>query len=355
MTEKAVAKKSPAAGSLLRPRSDHDADGALAGLFENALDLYLGHLRVERNLSGHTLLAYGRDLSAFLAWLTARGATRWEQVDRGRLMGYFLELSDRLSPRSRARSLSAIRAFFRFLEEERIVDHNPAHNFESPKLPRTLPKALGPEDILRLVTAPETDTPLGLRNRTMFELMYSSGLRVSELLDLTLARVNLEEAFLRVRGKGDKERLVPMGEVAANLLTRYLREARPRLAGPKSGALLFLNHRGGRLSRQYFWRVLGEYAGLLGLRGVTPHVLRHSFATHLVEGGADLRAVQMMLGHASLATTEIYIKVGAERLGRVHRQYHPRAGAEADRPKPRKSETPAAGGSAATKTDREAP
>ena len=297
----------------------------MAGPFENALDLYLGHLKVERNLSGNTLQAYGRDLSSFLSWLELKDINRWERVDRNCLTRYMLELSDRLSPRSRARTLSAVRAFFRFLEEERIVDHNPAHNFESPKLPQSLPKALAPEDIFRLVTAPETETTLGLRNRAMFELMYSAGLRVSELLDLTLARVNLDEAFLRVRGKGDKERLAPMGEVAAGLLTRYLKEGRPHLAGPKSGAVVFLNHRGGRLSRQYFWRILGRYAEELGLAGVTPHVLRHSFATHLVEGGADLRAVQMMLGHASLATTEIYIKVGAERLSRVHREHHPRA------------------------------
>ncbi len=298
---------------------------ALPELYDQALDLYLGHLRVERNLSGNTIMAYGRDLNAFLNWLAQAGAPAWDRVDRNLLMGYMLSLSDRLSARSRARTLSAIRAFFRFLEEEKIVGHNPAHNFESPKLPRSLPKALGPEEIRRLVTAPDTETPLGLRNRTMFELMYSAGLRVSELLDLTLAMINLEESFLRVRGKGDKERLAPMGEVAGNLLARYLKEARPHLSGPKSGAVVFLNNRGGRLSRQYFWRVLGQYADELGLEGVTPHVLRHSFATHLVEGGADLRAVQMMLGHASLATTEIYIKVGTERLSRVYNQYHPRA------------------------------
>ncbi len=293
--------------------------------FENALDLYLGHLRVERNLSGHTLAAYGRDLSAFLTWLEQAGVTTWERVDRNRLMGYMLTLSDRLSARSRARALSAIRAFFRFLESEKILGHNPAHNFESPKLPQSLPKALGTEDMRRLVTAPETDSPLGLRNRAMFELMYSAGLRVSELLGLTLSQVNVEEAFLRVRGKGDKERLAPVGEEALNLLVRWLKLGRPHLATPKSGGLVFLNKRGGRLSRQFFWRVLGQYAAELGLKGVTPHVLRHSFATHLVEGGADLRAVQMMLGHASLATTEIYIKVETERLSRVHRQYHPRA------------------------------
>ncbi|UQZ89574.1 site-specific tyrosine recombinase XerD [Deltaproteobacteria bacterium Smac51] len=296
-------------------------------LFENALDLYLGHLRVERNLSDNTLMAYGHDLTAFTAWLAGHNVQGWDKVERHHLMAYLLELAapKRLAPRSRARAISSIKAFFRFLEDEKIVSFNPAHNFETPKLPRTLPKALSTDEIRLLVEAPETDTPLGLRNRTMFELMYSAGLRVSELLALNMAQCNLDDAFIRVHGKGDKERLAPMGEVAVNLMKRYLKEGRPHLVKPKSGGVVFLNKNGGRLSRQYFWRILTSYTDLLGLSGVTPHVLRHSFATHLVEGGADLRAVQMMLGHSSLATTEIYIKVGAERLSRVHHQYHPRS------------------------------
>lgn len=298
---------------------------SISPVFETALDLFLGHIRVERNLSGNTVSAYGRDLSAFLYWLDKSGARSWNKIDRNRIMAYFLEQSSQLSPRSRARALSAIKSFFRFLEEEKIIDVNPAHNFESPKLPKTLPKALGPKEIRLLVTAPKIDSPLELRNRTMFELMYSAGLRVSELLDLTLGQVHLEDSFLRVVGKGSKERLAPMGEVAANFLRQYLKTGRPQLLKPHSSSYVFLNKSGGRLSRQYFWRVLARYADELGLEGVTPHVLRHSFATHLVEGGADLRAVQMMLGHSSLATTEIYIKVGAERLSRVHKEFHPRA------------------------------
>lgn len=304
---------------------------------DNALDLYLGHLRVERNLSPNTLMAYGRDINAFATWLENRQVSQWGQVDRNHLTGYLLKLTGHLSPRSRARALSAIKAFYHFLEDEKIVQKNPAHNFESPKLPRSLPKAIGPEEMRMLVTAPETDTPLGLRNRTMFELMYSSGLRVSELLDLTLSQVNLEDAFLRVRGKGAKERLAPMGEVAVNLVGRYLKQGRPALAQTQSRGLIFLNKNGGRLSRQYFWKILSRYANQLGLHGVTPHVLRHSFATHLVDGGADLRAVQMMLGHSSLATTEIYIKVSTERLNRVHQQYHPRARGKEEDLKPAKN------------------
>ena len=303
--------------------------GPTAPAFDNALDLYLGHLRVERQLSGHTLDAYGRDLGAFLGWLEKDGARDFTQVSRGRLTAYFLGLADRLAPRSRARALSAIRAFFRFLENEKILDHNPAHNFDGPRPPRALPKALGPAEIRRLVEAPDPESLLGLRDRAMLELMYGSGLRVSELLGLTLGQVNLPEAFLRVLGKGGKERLAPMGEISAGFLTRYLNEGRPRLLSPASRSQVFLNRRGGRLSRQFFWRLLGRYAEEADIKNVTPHVLRHSFATHLIEGGADLRAVQMMLGHSSLVTTEIYIKVGPERLSRVHRAHHPRAEGQA--------------------------
>ena len=306
-----------------------------APAFENALDLYLGHLQVERQLAGNTQAAYGRDLTAFLAWLEKSGIRDFAGVSRDRVTAYFLELAGRLAARSRARALSAVRSFFGFLEAEGLAARNPIRNFSGPRLPRPVPKALGREETRRLVEAPAADTPLGLRDRAMFELIYASGLRVSELLDLELEQINLEDAFLKVRGKGRKKRLVPMGETAAGFLSRYLREARPRLlsARPPAAARkknhVFLNRRGGRLSRQYFWRLLVRWAGRLGLAGATPHVLRHSFATHLVEGGANLRAVQMMLGHASLATTEIYIKTGVERLIRTHRRYHPRAGLDA--------------------------
>ncbi len=299
--------------------------------FDQALDLYLGHLRVERNLSPHTIAAYGRDLSGFLNWLGERGLTTWPQVNRNQLMAWLVEIAEKLAPRSRARHLSAVRAFCRFLEEEKIIDQNPAHHLTSPRLPQSLPKAISAENMLKLVSAPQTDTPLGLRNRTMFELMYSAGLRVSELLSLSLAQINLEDSFLRVCGKGNKERLVPIGEVAAELLAAYLKLGRPHLATNQSRGVVFLNKSGGSLSRQYFWRILASYAADLGLGKISPHVLRHSFATHLVEGGADLRAVQMMLGHASLSTTEIYLKVETERLGRIHEEFHPRKPAEVEK------------------------
>ena len=297
-------------------------------LFENALESYLRHLQIERNLSMNTVMAYGRDLKVFLAWLNNEEIKSFAKIGRSQIMNYLLAQSRPeagLAPRSRARKLASLKNFFKYLEEEKIIESNPTHNFESPKLPQSLPKALSQTQIEALIMAPDIETPLGLRNRTMFELMYDAGLRVSELLELTLKDVHLDDAFLRVRGKGDKERLVPLGETVLAILRQYLTYSRPRLEGAKKVALVFLNNRGGKLSRQFFWKVLAGYAQNLGLGAVSPHVLRHSFATHLVEGGADLRAVQMMLGHASLATTEIYIKVTGERLSRIHDKFHPRS------------------------------
>ncbi|MGL4208865.1 MAG: site-specific tyrosine recombinase XerD [Candidatus Adiutrix sp.] len=296
-------------------------------IFENAFDLYLCYLDVERNLADNTLMAYGRDLNVFLNWLTDLGITSWDAVDRNTIMSFMVSLAagGELSARSRSRVLSSVKNFLKFLESEKIIKNNPAHNFESPKIPKVLPKALSRDEVRLLLEAPSLSDPFGLRNRTMFELMYSAGLRVSELLDLTLGQVNLDDFFLKVKGKGDKHRLAPMGEIAVNLLRRYLAESRPHLVRKAAVPFVFVNRGGLRLSRQFFWRILAEYGAQVGLDEVTPHVLRHSFATHLVEGGADLRAVQMMLGHLSLATTEIYIKVSNERLGRVHQQYHPRA------------------------------
>jgi integrase/recombinase XerD len=195
-----------------------------------------------------------------------------------------------------------------------------------PKLPASLPKALSPEEILTLVTFPDTSTALGLRNRTMFELLYAGGLRVSELLNLTLGQINLEDSFLRVTGKGSKDRLVPIGRTAAEFLGLYLTRSRPLLAAPQSDSAVFLNRSGTKMSRQFFWKLISGQARLAGLPPVSPHVLRHSFATHLVEGGADLRAVQMMLGHASVGTTEVYLKVSSKRLREVHQRFHPRSG-----------------------------
>jgi len=303
--------------------------------FEPFLDMYLSHLRVERGLSGHTISSYGLDIKEFSKYLVEKGLVSPAEVSRDHLLSYLLLLSEtnKLRPRSRARHLAAIRGFFAFLEGEKEIKVNPAFDIEGPRLPRSLPKALSEEEITRLVTSPITDSPLGIRNRAMFEVLYAAGLRVSELLDLTIGQCNLEDGFLRVKGKGSKERLAPVGEEAVAYLALYLEKARPHLIKEKKISTVFLNRNGKRLSRQFFWRLLALEAKKIGLSQVSPHVLRHSFATHLVEGGADLRAVQMMLGHENLATTEIYLKVGVKRLKDVHKRYHPRSVDSREKPK----------------------
>jgi integrase/recombinase XerD len=202
---------------------------------------------------------------------------------------------------------------------------NPAQPIEGPKKLRSLPKALGQEQVERLINTPDINTVFGLRNKTLLEVLYGGGLRISEALDLTISQVNLPDSFLRVKGKGSKERLTILGESANFFLSQWLSRGRPQLLGPKSGAYVFLNRNGSKLSRQYFWRLMRDLALSAGLEPISPHVLRHSFATHLLAGGADLRAVQTLLGHESLMTTEIYLKVEGERLKRVHDNFHPRA------------------------------
>jgi integrase/recombinase XerD len=252
------------------------------------------------------------------------------------LIGSYLTeatLSGTLSPRSRARRLSAIRGLGGFLVEEGLLATNPAAAVVGPKKSKTLPKAWSKDMVERLVTSPDVSTTLGLRDRAMLELLYAGGLRVSELLDLTIGRLRLDEGYARVLGKGSKERLVLVGEEAIEACAAWLARGRPELARPRSPANVFLNYRGGRMSRNYFWRRLGLIADEAGLPRLSPHVLRHSFATHLLAGGADLRAVQMMLGHESLATTEIYLKVEGSRLAEIHRRAHPRGGgAPQDKP-----------------------
>jgi integrase/recombinase XerD len=288
----------------------------------------LGHLRVERGLSPLTLEAYGRDLEHFLGWVSGKGAGAPEEATTELLEAYLAELAEKsvLSPRSRARRLSAVRGFFIFLEAEGLIKANPAAAIVGPKKPKTLPKAWSQEQVEELISAPDTGTVLGLRDRAMLELLYAGGLRVSELMDLTLGRLNLEEGYARILGKGSKERLVPVGEMALSACAAWLKQGRPRLASDKSPPNVFLNYRGGRMSRNYFWRRIAAIASQAGLPPVSPHVLRHSFATHLLEGGADLRSVQAMLGHESLATTEIYLKVDSRRLAEVYRGAHPRSG-----------------------------
>ncbi len=291
------------------------------------VDEYLSTLAVERGYSSHTIEAYASDLKDFLTFLEPHGIKQFEEITQAHILLYLSDLRRRgFKEETLARRLSSLRGFFAFLALEHGLKENPLALIEGPRPGRKLPVVLSVEEVKRLLEAPDPRTPIGLRDRAMLELMYASGLRVSELLDLNLFDLNLEIGFVRVRGKGSKERIVPTGEYAQEALKIYLREGRPKLLKKgRDEARVFLNKRGKPLTRQRFWQIIKDYAKRCRLKPeITPHVLRHSFATHLLEHGADLRTVQMMLGHATLATTQIYTHVQAETLRRVHARYHPR-------------------------------
>ena len=295
---------------------------------------YLDHLSVERGLSGNTLDAYRRDLRRYVAFLSRRDVEEPEAVDEGAIRSFVASLSASThGPEERpyratsvARALSAVRSFHRFLLREGVTTRDPAVGVPHPRLPRSLPRPLPVDDVRRLLEAPDPTTPAGLRDRAILELLYGSGLRISELTGLDVDDIDVESASLRVLGKGGKEREVPLGSFASSAVTAYLTRGRPALASGASRGALFLNARGGRLSRQSCARSLTRYVRLAGIdRRVTLHTLRHSFATHLLEGGADVRVVQELLGHASVATTQIYTLVTTQHLRAVYESAHPRA------------------------------
>ncbi len=292
------------------------------------LEDYLFHLAFERRLSPRTGAAYRSDLTAHLEHLRTRGLNAWSEVDTDRLREYLAELHDEgKAPRSRTRARSALRGFYRFLRRDGRVAIDPSVELETPRVGRSIPQTMSSPDIARLLSAAGGASPLDRRDRAMIELAYGAGLRVSELLSIEPEGVDLRERWLRVRGKGDKERVVPLGKPAAEALRAYLTHSRSSLlAKRRDPGVLFLNARGGVLGRMGFWKILrqrGIEAGLDTAR-LHPHLLRHTFATHLLEGGASLRAVQELLGHAHVKTTEIYTAVSRDRLRRTHREYHPR-------------------------------
>jgi len=290
-----------------------------------ALNQFYQHLGVERGLAPLTLAAYARDLQDFWVFIEGRGRNDWGAVALGDLQDYFAGLSTRgLSARSRARRLSALRQFFRFLQREEQVAANPVELLDSPRLPRRLPQVMGEAEVAALLLAPDPGTPGGLRDQALLEVLYATGLRVSELVGLTFKQLDLRRGVVRPLGKGSKERVVPMVAPAVEKLQIYLEQARPRLLKDRESPYVFINHRGGRLSRQGFWKLLKQYALKAGVKTLSPHTLRHSFATHLLSRGANLRVLQMLLGHADLATTQIYTHLDAERLKLVHEKAHPR-------------------------------
>jgi integrase/recombinase XerD len=295
-----------------------------------ALASWLDHLRVERGLAENTLLAYERDLRALEAHAEARGRSLVDlgQADLAEFVG---SLRDRgLGPRSQARHLFAARGFYRFAMREGLVARDPTENLRPPKAFRALPRYLTPTQVETLLAAPDVTTPVGLRDRAVLEVMYATGLRASELTGLTTVGVDLELGVVRVLGKGRKERLVPLGRQARRWVKRYLAEVREDLVRGRGqgrpSPLLFLSSRGGRLSPAGLWGLVRRHAVAAGIEKVlTPHVLRHSFASHLLERGADLRALQAMLGHADISTTQIYTHVTRERLRQLYDRFHPRA------------------------------
>jgi len=288
---------------------------------------FLTHVKVEKGLSSNTVSAYQRDLNKFQVFAQKR-KLGLEGVSRDDLVDFLAGLyRDELDSKSVARHLVTLRNFFRFAQSQDLIGGDPSLNLESPKIRRALPGYLKVEDVDRLLEQPDPKTPYGLRDRAMLEVLYSTGLRVSELIGLRVSDLDSKVGCIRCIGKGDKERIVPAGRKALGMVEKYLREARPKLLtkGVASPAL-FLNRRGTPLSRVGVWKILSSYGKRAGLRvALTPHMLRHSFATHLLERGADLRSVQLMLGHADISTTQIYTHVVEERLKQIYKAHHPRA------------------------------
>lgn len=304
-------------------RMKEENPASIAQADQRSIAAFIERVWSEDGLSDRTLEAYRRDLEGLARWLATRGRTL-ENARREDLSAYHGAAP--VAVRSLARRQSSFRRYYGFLARQSAEFDDPTRLIERPKLPRSLPKALAEREIESLLDAPDVTTTLGLRDRAMLELMYASGLRVSELVELPLSGLNLRQGVLRVTGKGGKDRLVPVGELALERIEAYLKTARPVLARGRQPAALFLSQRGEGMTRQMFWTLVKRYAIRVGItpKRISPHVLRHSFATHLLNHGADLRALQMLLGHSALSTTQIYTLVAKEGLKRLHAQHHPR-------------------------------
>ncbi len=286
------------------------------------------YLRFDRGLSEQTVSAYSRDVGRLVQFVRGRGAERPHEVSHTDLREYVFHLNDvGLAASSIRRSISAVRSYFAFLLEEGLLQSDPTERIESPKTWQRLPSFLSRDEVVRMVESPLPEHPMYWRDRAILELLYATGIRVSELATAKLSSLDFDEGLLQVFGKGSRERIVPVGSTASEVVKRYLRDVRPGLDRGKAGGVLFLNRRGGPLSRMSVWNLVREASRRSGIdKKVSPHTLRHTFATHLLEGGADLVAVQEFLGHADVSTTQIYTHVDREYLRQVHRRFHPRAG-----------------------------
>ncbi len=288
------------------------------------IDQFINHLRVERGLSDNTIQSYSRDLIRFFQFLGNRNLSP-HLVTQDDIVEYISTLAGVLSARSAARNISALKMFFRFLVSDGKLKSSPARLLGTPKLGHRLPEVLSPGEVELLLSKPDVSRRLGQGDKAMLEVLYATGLRVSELVGLNISNINLEAGFVRTIGKGSKERMVPMGAKAMEALKDYLTDGRVVLLKNKSSPSLFLNARGRHMTRQGFWKIIKQYGVVAGIKKeITPHILRHSFASHLLERGADLRSVQVMLGHADISTTQIYTHITRERLKKVHEKCHPR-------------------------------
>lgn len=287
---------------------------------------YIHYIQIERGLANNTIEAYRRDLTKYLNYLKEQQIDQWDQVVHTTLTEFLYNLNDQgVSSNTIARTLSTLRKFHQFLVMEKVLSTDPTVHLESPKKSRVLPRFLSTEDVEILLDIP-TDDPLSIRNKAMIETMYATGLRVTELIELSMSDLHLTMGFIRSFGKGSKERIVPLGDLAKQAIELYLSDAREYLVKEKRVDTLFVNHRGGLLTRQGFWKILKKVAQERGItKNISPHMLRHSFATHLLENGADLRAVQEMLGHVDISTTQIYTHVSRKRLKDIYSEKHPRA------------------------------
>lgn len=289
------------------------------------IDRFLDAMWMERGLSENTLAAYRADLQSLRSWLEDHSLSLLDAKREHILNFVAWRVQAGARPRSTARQLSSIRRFYRFMLRERMIDADPSENIEMPRLSRPLPRSLTEEEVESLLSMPEVSDPLGLRDRAMLEVLYATGLRVSELVKLKLNQVNLRQGVVRITGKGSRERLVPLGEEAQRWLERYLESGRGEILRERQADYLFPTRRSDSMTRQAFWHIIKRYAQKAGIRKpLSPHTLRHAFATHLLNHGADLRVVQMLLGHSDVSTTQIYTHVARERLKEVHAQHHPR-------------------------------
>ncbi|MBE9502618.1 MAG: site-specific tyrosine recombinase XerD [Proteobacteria bacterium] len=287
---------------------------------------FIDYIVVEKGLSKNTVAAYRRDLKKFESFLD-KGQVHILKARREDVLSFISFLREGgLGSRSTARNIVAIRMLYRFLKAEKKVEALPTENVELPRSFKRLPDTLSPAEVELILKSPDETEPLGMRDRAMFELLYATGLRVSELVTITVNRLNLEVGFLIALGKGSKERVIPMGEVAMEWIRHYIRDARVKTLKGRESDYLFVTARGDKMTRQGFWKILRKHAKKVGIyKKISPHTLRHSFATHLLDGGADLRSVQTMLGHADISTTQIYTHINSERLKKIYKQFHPRA------------------------------